>query len=196
MKRVPIGRGRDLADELSQRKPRETSERERKRIVAASLNRRRRNYMRNSFPMETGFYGLVRNTGCLDKSNLSCSICICIRRQRAPSLTSGTSRAQSSAFWNSRVCEYSSPLRISASLYFTAFPRHPSASTLFRRGTTLPPPRTYYLNFLWSFLSLNSNVIRGEPNPVISIICVICQIHVLMMKVILNKWKDWRVFLY
>lgn len=50
--------------------------------------------MRNPFPMETGFYGLVRNTGCLDKSNLSCSICICIRRQRSPSLMPGTSRSR------------------------------------------------------------------------------------------------------
>lgn len=40
--------------------------------------------MRNPFPpWKPGFYRLVRNTGCLDKSNLSCSICICIRRQRA-----------------------------------------------------------------------------------------------------------------
>lgn len=42
--------------------------------MSCSVLNRRRNYMRNPFPMETGFYGLVRNTGCLDKSNLSCSI--------------------------------------------------------------------------------------------------------------------------
>lgn len=60
--------------------------------MSCSVLNRRRNYMRNPFPMETGFYGLVRNTGCLDKSNLSCSICICIRRQRAPSLMPGTHR--------------------------------------------------------------------------------------------------------
>lgn len=58
----------------------EREERE-ERILQPSANE---NYMRNPFPpWKPGFYRLVRNTGCLDKSNLSCSICICIRRQRA-----------------------------------------------------------------------------------------------------------------
>lgn len=60
------------------RKRREERE---ERILQPSANE---NYMRNPFPpWKPGFYRLVRNTGCLDKSNLSCSICICIRRQRA-----------------------------------------------------------------------------------------------------------------
>lgn len=58
----------------------EREERE-ERILQPSANE---NYMRNPFPpWKPGFYRLVRNTRCLDKSNLSCSICICIRRQRA-----------------------------------------------------------------------------------------------------------------
>lgn len=68
--------------EPRQRPPGRRSERRKEeRILQPSTNE---NYMRNPFPpWKPGFYRLVRNTGCLDKSNLSCSICICIRRQRA-----------------------------------------------------------------------------------------------------------------
>ena len=87
---------------------------------------------------KTGFNGLVRNAGCLDKSNLSSPIYICIRRQRVPgsraalvlrlrsklfylsislslSLACVTQTAAwhqivECAFWNLRVCEYVYPL--------------------------------------------------------------------------------------
>lgn len=133
--------------------------------------------MRNPFPMETGFYGLVRNTGCLDKSNLSCSIYICIRRQRAPSLTPGTSRSR--VPFEIRVFANTPPsLFFPISLCISLF-RSASVSPSIWYASTLatkprqPSPRAYYeisivlLNFV-PLIRLRSNsfvirFIRDEP---------------------------------
>jgi len=65
----------------------------------------------------------VRNTGWLDKSNLSCSICICIRRrrERAPSLMpAATSHSrvpfEICVFANTGLLYLSLPLSLSLSL--------------------------------------------------------------------------------